>query len=188
MFNVTRKVSFSVAIALTVGWGIFFLLFLTSSNTLLEAQQIDGERAVPLPPGVRLNVQVDKRIYRGGDTILIAVRNDSRIPVWIKTAEDCPSAWWAIERLDDDGETWRAVSLTKKPCAMNGIIKFTNHTLNTDVWMAFVPGPQVGEVLINPPTGTYRVVMPYIKGKVVTIDNWTPQTLSKAFSTAFTIQ
>jgi len=188
MFNVTRKVSFSVAIALTVGWGIFFLLFLTSSNTLFEAQQIDGERTIALPASIRINVQVDKKIYRGGDTVLIAVRNDSRIPVWIKIAESCPSAWWAIERLDDDGETWRGVSLSKKECALSSIVKFTNHSLNTDAWMALVPGPQVGEVLINPPTGTYRVVMPYIKGKAVTVDNWIPQGLFKAASTPFTIQ
>lgn len=188
MFNVTRRVSFAVAIALTVGWGIFFLLFLASSNTLLAAQQSAAESTIPLPPGVRLNVQVDKRIYRGGDVVLVAVRNDSRIPIWIEKSDDCPSAWWKIEQLGSDGETWTMVQLAKQACVTSGIEQFPTHTLKTDAWMALVPGPQIGNVMVNPPTGTYRVTVQYIKGKTAVAKDWTPQAVVAATSIPFTIQ
>ncbi len=187
MFNVSRRVNFSVAIALTVGWGIFFLLFLASSNTLLEAQQAQDNRV--LARGVRISVQVDKRVYRGGDAVLIAVRNDSRLPIWITTAgEACPSAWWMIERLAADGETWSAVGLSKQECPTTGITRFTNHTLKTDTWMALVPGPQIGDIFVNASAGTYRVSVPYLKGKTVTAESWRTQTPVQATSPQFSIQ
>ena len=189
MFNVSRRVSFSVAIALTVGWGIFFLLFLVSSNTLLETQLAQGDRVLARPPGVRISVQVDKRVYRGGDAVLIAVRNDSRLPIWITTADEaCPSAWWMIEQLAADGETWSAVGLSKQECPTTGITRFTNHTLKTDTWMALVPGPQIGDIFVNAPSGTYRVSVPYLKGKTVTAESWRTQTLVQATSPQFSIQ
>lgn len=191
MFNVTRRVSFAVAIALTTGWGIFFLLFLASSNTLLEAQLAEGERVAILPPGLRLNVQIDKRVYRGGDAVLIAVRNDSRLPVWMTKSDTCPSAWWQIERLGEDGETWVPVTLSKLECPITAVEKFANHSLKTDAWMALVPGPQIGDVLVSAPTGTYRVSMPYIKGmkgKEVTVADWTAQKSEQVTSSQFTVQ
>lgn len=191
MFNVTRRVSFAVAIALTVGWGIFFLLFLASSSTLFEAQQYDGEHVVTLPPGVRLSVQVDKRVYRGGDAVLIAVRNDSRLPIWIPQAETCPSFWWGIEQLGSDGETWAKIGLSKQECDVTGIELFANHSLKTDAWMALVPGTQIGDVLVPPPTGTYRVSVNYVKkakGAELTLEDWAANKQEIAASTPFTIQ
>ena len=186
MFNVTRRVNFAIAIALTVGWGIFFLLFLVSSTTLFEAQQASADRIAILPAGVKINVQVDKKVYRGGDTILIAVRNDSRYPIWIQSpSPDCPTNWWMIERLTDDGETWSPVALTKKTCGPSGVERFANHTLKSDEWTSLVPGPQIGEVMVNPLAGTYRVSVPYLKGKTVTAVTWPSQGTEKATSASF---
>jgi hypothetical protein len=192
MFIVTRRVSFTVALALTIGWGIFFLFFLASSSALFDAQQSASEHVVVLPPGVRLSVQLDKRVYRGGETVLIAVRNDSRLPIWLPYAGDtCPSAWWSLERLGEDGETWTHVATTKQACTPTDVVQFTNHSLKTDAWMALVPGPQIGEVLVNPETGTYRLSVPYIKGKKNTtmkLEHWMAEPHDSTTSGTFTIQ
>lgn len=188
MFNVTRRVSFAVAIALTVGWGIFFLLFLASSTTILEAQQSQTESAVILPVGVRINVQVDKKVYRGGDTVLIAIRNDSRTPIWIQTpSAECPAGWWSIERLMDDGESWTVVTRSKQVCGPGGVERFTGHTLRSDAWLALVPNNQIGDLLGNPPTGTYRIMMPFLKGKTITATTWPSQDVEQATSAPFSI-
>ncbi len=188
MFNVTRRVSFAVAIALTVGWGVFFLLFLASSNTLLQAQQLQGEQVAILPPGVKISVQVDKRVYRGGDDVLLAVRNDSRWPIWIKTTVDCASDWWAVEQLQSDGETWSPVTITTQTCPAAQTERFPNHTLKTDHWTAFVPGPQIGKVMVEAPAGTYRIAMLFQKGKTITAGPWPPDGAAVAVSPQFSIQ
>lgn len=188
MFNVTRRVSFAVAISLTVGWGIFFLLFLASSNTLLEAQQLQGEQMTPLPSGVKLSIQVDKRVYRGGDSVLIAVRNDSRMPIWIQSpGADCPSAWWTLEVLNADGETWTSVQTQKSGCSGASVVRFPDHSLKSDEWHALVPGPQLGEVFVDAPAGTYHIVMPYAKGKSVDTTTWPPSDTGRSTSAPFTI-
>lgn len=190
MHLTSRRVSFSIGLALIIGWGIFFLLFLTSSRTLFEAQIASGETTAPLPPrGVNINIQVDKRVYRGGDTVLISVRNDSRLPIWIQQpATECPSGWWSVERLLDDGQTWQAVHWSKTTCGQARVVRFPNHSLKTDEWNALVLGDQIGEVLVNPPVGTYRVTMPYLRGKTVTATTWPTTDTEFASSPAFTIQ
>lgn len=188
MFNVTRRFSFAITIAMMVGWGIFFLLFLASSTTQFEVQQARAENTVILPPGVKINTQVDKKVYRGGDTVLIAIRNDSRYPIWIQSSSvECPTNWWAIEKLMSDGETWSPVTLTKKTCEQGGVVSFPNHTLKSNEWVALVPGPQIGEVMVNPPAGTYRISMPYLKGKNITATTWPTDGVEKATSAAFSI-
>ncbi|MEK7637366.1 MAG: hypothetical protein AAB402_03215 [Patescibacteria group bacterium] len=188
MFNVSRRVNFSIVIALTVGWGIFFLLFLASSNTLLEAQQAQDNRVLAPPPGVRVNVQVDKRVYRGGETLLLAVRNDSRPPIWIQLPGDgCAARWWTVERLASDGESWSPVAITKQSCPAVGLVRFPNHSLKTDQWTALVPGPQIGDILIGAPAGTYRIAVPYLKGKNVTAGSWPATGIERATSPQFSI-
>ncbi len=189
MFNVTRRVSFAIALALIVGWGIFFLLFLTSENTLFAAQiELDAPVTVTSRK-VLLNVQVDKKIYRGGDVVLLAVRNDSRTQIWFPKADACPAAWWNVERLGDDGIVWKAFASSKPTCTISGIEEFATHSLKTDAWQALVPGNQIGGgVLDNPPTGTYRIVTPFLKGKNSTSQDWTEEKLIQAASSPFTIQ
>src|SRR5690349_1128880 len=150
MFTVGRRVSFSVVIALLIGWGVFSLLFLQASNTLFQAQAYELDRPAPLPAGIKLNLQVDKKIYRAGDTVLIALRNDSRLPVWLaEHADGCQGSWWRVESLGSDGEKWRPVVLTKDVCATNtfGVAKFSRHTLQTDEWRSVVPSAQLGNIV-----------------------------------------
>lgn len=187
MFNVTRRVSFAVVIALTVGWGAFFLLFLASSNTLLEAQQRAINEVTVLPPGVKLKIQVDKDVYRGGDTILAAVRNDSRLPVYVQAPDgDCAPDWWFVERLESDGETWATFDPPPTVCSSIGLDRFTNHTLRPVEWTAVLrtTGPK-GEP-IKVPTGTYRITIPYLKGKDVQDAVW-PAKTSQVSSMPFTV-
>lgn len=189
MHFTTRRVSFSIGLALIIGWGIFFLLFLASSRTLFESQISAGESMVTIPPGVNLSVQTDKKIYIGGDTVLIAMRNDSRTPIWIQEPDAaCPNAWWSVERLQDDGQTWQAVQWSKTTCPTGTIVRFPGHTLKTAQWQALVLGTQIGEVLVNPPAGTYRVSMPYLKGKTITATTWDASKAEIAVSPSFTIQ
>lgn len=189
MFNVTRKVSFSVAIALTVGWGIFFLLFLASSRIAFESQN-PVDQVLVLPPGVKLSVQIDKRVYKSGDEVLIAVRNDSRYPIWIQqTTDGCRPTWWMIEQLQNDGDTWTPLKLAKQACTNLSLTTFDKHSLKTDIWASLVPGPQIGNVLVNAPSGTYRVVVPYVKGsKTTDLTAWPTTGIDKATSPQFSLQ
>ena len=188
MFNVTRRVSFAVVIALTVGWGIFFLLFLASSTRLIEAQQARTEQITIVPPSVKINIQVDKKIYRGGETILIAVRNDSRLPIWIQSpGEDCPARWWSLEQLQGDGETWSSVALTRRGCGPVGVVSFPSHTLKSYAWTALVPNVAIGEVFGNPLPGTYRIAVPYVKGRNLPDTVWPNQGVQIVTSPSFSI-
>lgn len=189
MFNVTRRVSFSVAISITVGWGIFFLLFLASSKTVMDAQQQTIDQTGVLPPGVKLSVQVDKKIYRSGDTILIAVRNDSRLPVWLpEFTEECTDAWWTVEHLESDGESWQPVRTVTTDCTTTAIARFPNHSLKAAEWKAVEP---VSSALSQPKpisTGTYRISVRYMKGKGITADTpWTSAESTMVSAPAFTI-
>lgn len=189
MFNVTRRVSFSIAIAMTVGWGIFFLLFLTASNTTLEAQQRELLQTGTLTKGVKLNIQADKSVYRAGETVLVAIRNDSRIPVWIRQFdEECQAGWWSVERLDSDGETWQAVEDTPPSCTAAGIVRFTNHTLKSAEWKTVIRDISAKNQERNVRTGTYRIAMPYLKGKAVARDTtWSDTDAGRVNSVAFTV-
>lgn len=177
-----------MAMAAVVGFGIFFLLFLNSTRILFESQ-LASEAVVTLPPGVRFSVQTDKRVYRSGDAVLIAVRNDSRLPIWIQNIGDpCAAHWWQVEQLGNEDNDWNVVARTKQPCPPATAIRFTNHTVKSDTWIALVPGSQPGDVMVGAPAGTYRISMPYVKGKTQTIETWPVTGVSLATSPQFTIQ
>lgn len=189
MFNVTRRVSFSVAIGLTVGWGIFFLLFLASSQTIMDAQQQTLDQTGVLPPGVKMSVQVDKRVYRAGDNVLIAVRNDSRLPVWLPDfTEDCAEAWWFVEHLESDGESWQPVRTATVDCTTTSIARFPNHTLKAAEWKTV----EAKSSAVTQPkpisTGTYRISVRYLKGKTVTAETrWSSAEATTVSALPFTV-
>lgn len=186
MFSVTRKVSFSVVIALLLGWGVMSTLIFRSSGYLFEAQATDD---TPLAvPGVQLNFQVDKKVYRQSDPILIALRNDSRTPITVATkADGCHDGWWYVQSLE--GETWEPVVLTKATCTTKtyGLESFTRHTLKTGEWNGLVPGPQIGEIFMPAKTGTYRIAVPYQRGKKPVEAAWGLKA-NLVTTTSFTIQ
>jgi hypothetical protein len=189
MFNATKRVSFTVVIALLLGWGVMSLLILRSADYSLQADTLDAGSTAIRSPNVKLTMQVDKRVYRAGETVLISLRNDSRTPIWLPTtASGCVTSWWTVERLED-GDFWRPVGLTKAACSIPiGINQFAKHDLRTAEWNSLVPGPQLGEVYINAPTGTYHIATPYLKGKQVAEINWQQAELPKITSPSFTIQ
>lgn len=188
MFNVNRRVSFVVALAGIIGWGIFLLLFLNSSRILLEAQTVQDTVPV-LPSGVRMSIQTDKRVYRAGDTVLIAVRNDSRQPIWIQQRDvSCASEWWQVEKLGNEESDWAVVARAKRTCPTGAPVRFAAHTVKSDAWTAVIPGPQIGEVMIGAESGTYRITLPFLKGKTVTSDTWPETGVAYASSPQFTIQ
>lgn len=191
MFWVGRKVSFSVVISAIVGWGVFSILILQASNTLLQAQAYDIDRFVPLPAGVKLHLQVDKNNYRAGDTVLIALRNDSRLTMWLaEHADGCLGSWWKIETLGADGETWSPLALTKNACPSihYGLTQFARHSLQTAEWQSVVPKDQLDTIVIPAPVGTYRVVAPYLKGGTVKESDWTVVPARTVTSPSFTLQ
>lgn len=191
MFGVGKKVSFSVVIALVIGWGVLGVLFIQTTSTLLQAQTYELDQPPPLPSGVRLNVQVDKKIYRSGESVLLAIRNDSRLTIWLAShADGCTGSWWQVEILGPDGETWSPLTMTKDSCpkVLFGFQSFGRHTLKTDVWLAAVPSNQIGNVMTPAPTGTYRIVAPYLRGKVTTEELWTSQPIRTVVSPSFTLE
>lgn len=190
MFLVTQKVSFSVVVALALSWGVFFLLFLKSSSTLLQAETTQNGTAVAITPGVRLTLQVDKRVYRGGETVLVSLRNDSRAAIWLPGWSDACQPWWGVEQLAADGETWQSVAISQASCQPSQLPlkRFTAHTVKTGEWPALVPSASPGNVMINPPTGTYRLVIAFLKGQQARPSDWVGQGSGKAASLPFTIQ
>ena len=187
MFTVSRRISFSVVIAVIVGWGIFFILFIQSAGTLLSSSTTD--QGLTIMPSVRLRVQIDKRVYVPGDAVLVAVRNDSRVPIYVQqAAAGCPTNWWSIEQLQADGEHWESVLTTKQTCSTpSSMIEFPKHTLRSDQWQTLVPG-SIGDVLVDAPSGTYRVVVPYVKGKSSVMPTWPESGFATAVSPTFSIQ
>ncbi len=190
MFLVTRKVSFSVVVALTLSWGLFFLLFLKSSLTLLQAETLPSGTAAVLTSGVRLNLQVDKRVYRGGETVMVSLRNDSRAAIWLPARSDACQPWWKVEQLATDGETWQSVTTSKTSCQPvdRPLERFTTHTVKTGEWPALVPSASPGNVMINPPTGTYRMAVVFLKGRQARPSDWAGESPGKIVSVPFTIQ
>ena len=188
---VGKRVSFSVVIALLLGWGALSLFVLKTSDTLFTADTYSTDHPVALLPGVKLTLQVDKRVYRSGDDVLIALRNDSRPQIWLSQhADGCASSWWRVERLADDGETWSAVPLSKDVCvaATYGLEKFTSHTLKTADWIANVPSTLIGNITTPAPAGTYRISVPYLKAVEAKEEDWHQGAPPKIVSPSFSLQ
>lgn len=193
MFGVGKKVSFSVVIAILLGWGVFGILFMQASNTLWQAQAYEIDRPAPLPTGVKLSLQVDKKIYRAGDTVLLALRNDSRATIWLaEHADGCSGAWWRVEVLAADGETWTPVPQSKDICQTKqfGLAPFVRHTLQNAEWKSVVPNSQLGNIVDPALVGTYRIIAPYLKGVagVATESDWGTVVAHTIVSPSFTIQ
>lgn len=189
MFTVTRRVSFSVVIALLLGWGAMSFMIFRSSEYLIAAELEDGTR-IALPRGVKLSLQVDKKIYRSGEPILIALRNDSRLNITLATsAAGCPETWWVVQRLGNEENDWRTLELRKGGCARlsSGREAFAKGTLRTAEWNGLVQTDAIGEVYQPAQTGTYRIVVPYLTGKAVEEKDWSAAEELIA-SPSFTIQ
>lgn len=189
MFGVTKKVSFSVVITLALGWGGFFLLFMTSSRTLLKAEALQVEAQPTLPAGVRLHFVTDKNIYRAGEVVLLSLRNDSRTPIWTAAATGSCQQWWTVERLSDNGETWQPVATSAATCPPNQqpLERFPNHTVRTGEWTALVLRDQTTDIFVPPVSGSYRLVVSYLRGKQVAVSDWTTSARTVA-TPAVTIQ
>lgn len=191
MFGVGKKVSFSLVIALLTGWGVFSVLFIKAAEALWQAEGLEYDQPVQLPPGVKLNLNVDKKVYKGGDQILISLRNDSRLVVWLAArADGCRDAWWLVEKLGPDGENWSPVELTKKTCPSKtfGLTKPGRHSLQNAEWAALVPVRQLGNVSVPAPTGTYRIAVPYLKSKTAVESDWLTESRRLVTSAAFAVQ
>lgn len=189
MFTVGKKVSFSVVIALLIGWGVMSMLIFQSSQVLLATEAEDGSRNV-LPSGVKLSLVVDKKVYRSEEPILVSLRNDSRKQIWLAmTALGCPNSWWAVQRLAADAATWQTVARTQAGCSgtSSGLEKYASHTLKTDEWNGLLQTGDIGQIFAAAPTGTYRLAVPYLVGKQVAEEGWklSAQLLPSA---SFTIQ
>lgn len=189
MFNVTRRVSFSVVIALLLGWGALAVMFFQSSSFLIAAETEDGY-PMNIPRGVKLMLQVDKKVYRGGEAVLISLRNDSRLPIWLATsANGCPATWWSLEKLGSDEDDWQTVSRTKLGChgTSTGFERFDKGTLRTDEWNGLLQTNAIGEVYLPAMTGTYRINVPFLAGKEAVEADWAAAAEARP-SAAFTIQ
>ncbi len=188
MFNVSKKISFSVVVAILIGWGICFLLFMASAKTALQSE-FANEQPVVVTRALRLTVQVDKRVYATEDRVLIAVRNDSRMPIWIQqVGADCPLLWWNVERLGADGQTWLPVTLQKVVCEGTHTIQFPNHSLKSGEWNLQEAGAQIGNVTVNVLTGTYRISIPYLRGEAKDATTWPGAATRTVTSSPFTVQ
>lgn len=189
MFTITSKVSFSVVVALLLGWAVMSLLIFQSSQYLIATDTADVNW-VATPKGVKLVLLVDKKVYRSEEPILISLRNDSRKKIWLASAAaGCPNSWWYLERLGSDASLWQKVARTKSDCAADssGLGSFPIHTLKTDEWNGLIQNDALGEVFEGVPTGTYRIAVPYLVGKDAVETAW--QTDQKLIpSASFTIQ
>ncbi|MBI5466720.1 MAG: hypothetical protein HY975_00685 [Candidatus Kerfeldbacteria bacterium] len=189
MFGVTKKVSFSVVVVLTIGWGAFFLLFMTSSRTLLRAETLPLDARQSLPAGVRFSFVTDKNVYRAGDVVLLSLRNDSSTAIWMPALTGSCQQWWNVERLSNDGETWQPVETRAAACQpdQQPLERFPSHTVKTGEWTALVLRDPASDVFIAPLSGSYRIVAPYLRGKQATVRDWAEA--SRTVSTpAITIQ
>lgn len=189
MFTVSRRVSFSVVIALLLGWAAMSLMIFRSSEYLLAAET-DSNYRIIVPRGIKLNLQVDKKVYRAQEPVLISLRNDSRREIGLAVnAAGCPATWWVVQRLGPDGVEWQIVSLRKDGCVTKnfGLEKFPTHTLKTAEWNGLVQTTAIGEVYAGVSTGTYRILVPYLAGEQVVEADWELHQRQLP-STSFTIQ
>jgi hypothetical protein len=187
MIFTSKRVSFSIVIALLVGWGIFSLFFMQAAQEVISAESNPLTGGIVRQSGVRLYLEIDKRVYESQGAVLISLRNDSRKKVWLSTSADgCRQAWWAVQVLRQE-EEWSAVSLEKTGCGTepSGSSAFPKHTLRTDTWNGLVPANALGRVFLPAPTGTYRIYVPFQVGDQAAED-WTNDRF--VVSDAFTIQ
>lgn len=191
MRGVNKRVSASVALALIIGFGALAALIIQAGVTTFAAETTE-QPTNPVGPGIRLKFQVDKSIYRAGETVLLALRNDSRKSIWLaEQADGCAADWWQLERLQADGETWAKVILNKQTCVTlsYGSVSFVRHTLKTGQWDLHVPGPQLGDVVIDASVGTYRFSAPYLSQSSAPSDQgWQGTTVKAITSPIFTVQ
>ncbi len=191
MMGVTKRVSIPISLGLIVGWGVLAILVLQSRITTAGADSLDHPASV-MTSSVRLKFQIDKEVYRAGDTVLLALRNDSRKPIWLtEHADGCSDSWWQVQQLQSDGETWMAVPLSKETCSTThfGQETFTRHTIKTAQWNTQVPGPQLGNVVMNAPSGTYRFAAKYLAmTKAPSEGDWQVENAPTVVSSVFTIQ
>lgn len=188
MFNVTRRVSFSVVIALLLGWGAMSFMIFRSAEYTIASEKDDGYIGVP-SKGVKMLFQVDKKVYRGGEPVLISLRNDSRKPIFLATsALGCGQSWWALQRLGTDETDWQTVTRSKESCSgsTTGLESFAKGTLKTDEWNGLIQTDAIGEVFLPAETGIYRFLVPYLVGSAEEED-WKSQQ-AQIGSSSFTIQ
>lgn len=188
MFNVTRRVSFSVVIALLLGWGAMSFMIFQSAEYSIASERNNGYFGAPLK-GVKMLFQVDKKVYRGGEPVLISLRNDSRKPIYLSTsALGCGQTWWALQQLGTDETDWRTVTRSKDSCTgiTAGLEDFAKGTLKTDVWNGLIQTNAIGEVYLPAETGIYRFLVPYLVGPAAEEDWGNAQALLS--SSSFTIQ
>lgn len=187
MPSASKRIHFGLVVALLLGWGAMGIMLVQAGQSLIQSD-LDQPAAFVQPRGVKLGLDVDKRIYRAGDPILISVRNDSRKDVFLaEQADGCAAGWWVVEALEN-GETWRLVQRTKASCAdiRFGLVAFPRHSIESSEWNGMVPGSAIGDVAVAAPTGTYRIRVPYVYGEVTEAD-WA--LLGRAVvSSEFTIQ
>lgn len=191
MMGVTRRISIWMSLAVIIGSGALALLVFQSRVTDATAESYDKPASI-ISPAVHLKFQVDKSIYKAGDTVLLAVRNDSRKTLWLTQQENgCDVTWWEIQQLQSDGETWQAVPFSKKSCPTftYGHELFVRHTLKTGEWQAVVPSTALGNVVTNAELGTYRFAAKYLLQTSAPAEkDWTASTPPKIVSPTFTIQ
>ena len=185
----TQRISFSLVVALLLGWVAMGLLIVRSSNTLLDAQTLDADRPITQPHGVKVKIDVDKKVYGANDIVLLSLRNDSSKDIWLsERADGCSGTWWAIDVLRN-GDQWVAVPLSKTKCTATdyGVKQFSRHSIQTDEWNILVPSDQLGDVFSHAPTGTYRLRVPYLIGQQATEADWATMT-KYVVSPSFTVQ
>ncbi|MBI2984828.1 MAG: hypothetical protein HYY50_04360 [Candidatus Kerfeldbacteria bacterium] len=188
MAIVTQRVSFAVVIALLLGWGIMLLLIFQASNEILGAQ-VDETAPPPLPRGVRLLLRVDKDVYQPGEPVLISLRNNSPVKIWLaERADGCATSWWRLEQVEDDASA--AVNLTGQTCeaASFGSAEFPRHDLKTAQWDGLIRVNQLGEVYGQAPTGVYRIAVPFLRGRQVDEHDWLLPDARYVYSPQFTMQ
>lgn len=184
----SKRLSFGLVIVLLVAWGAMGLLLIESGNQLLQAQIIESGSIARLPKGVRLQLEVDKNVYGTEDSILISIRNDSRIPVWLaERADGCVPTWWRVEQLFDEDQ-WQTLTILRGDCptADYGQSEFKAHSVRTDNWNGLQQTPNLGQVFERVATGTYRIAVPFLHGGEVVSGDW-PEAKT-AVTAAFTVQ
>ena len=187
MPGAVKSVSFTVVIALLLGWGALGYLFAQASNSLISTESDPLAAPVKLQKGVRLSLTVDKKVYAAKERILISLRNDSRLPITLaKTVDNCAPQWWSVERFDST-EEWAPVPLVKTDCnqVSTGLENFPKHSLNVDAWDGLVPAGGIGNLFVAAPTGTYRISVPYQTGEAP-LESW--RDAKRMVSEVFTIQ
>ncbi len=176
---VGRKVSFAVVVALILGWGILLWNIFQASGVLLEAEGYSAQNSSVIRRGIKMSFQVDRRVYAKDDTVLFALRNDSKKEVFVpKPLPQCGRTWWFLERLGDDGQTWSRVNTPAPGCEVDGD------------GLESVLGKHIlsGNWIASAPTATYRMVVRYQFGRAASQERWTEDTIPFVATPSFTVQ